>query len=318
MLQDLRRETDRLVALWKESVEVQVWKSDDVKDVVIAKINWSENLARVQRLLKAEKVKGQQLHAEKVRDQQKLQEMKVSQQQLEAEKVKAQQQLQAERVKGQQQLQAEKRRAEAELAALYHTHQEEKTRERERVKRFYTGIQQKKTSLLKQVMKRIEEKDVLSKLVQQLCEEFDVRLLAIDSGLRFLMDVPIEEWKGVKELQEKLKKVLEGALLLKQEETEVTWTEVTSCNNKRLYQLDVSGHPTVVSLVQTARQYYGMSTGTTDDTLIVSCGRPATVDVITREDMEFPRQVCADPSGNVYIACSGSSRLRRKIGTNAG
>ncbi|KAK7506872.1 hypothetical protein BaRGS_00001723, partial [Batillaria attramentaria] len=276
MLQDLKRETDRLVALWMESVEVQVWKSSDdhgatsavkettecvmvtpksttisldsgsvcveqisddvmhrtVQDVAIAKINWSENLARVQRLLKAEKVKGQQLHAEKVRDQQKLQEMKVSQQQLEAEKVKAQQQLQAERVKGQQQLQAEKRRAEAELAALYHTHQEEKTRERERVKRFYTGIQQKKTSLLKQVMKRIEEKDVLSKLVQQLCEEFDVRLLAIDSGLRFLMDVPVEEWKGVKELQEKLKKVLEGALLLKQEETEVTWTEMTSCSTE--------------------------------------------------------------------------------------
>nr|KAG5699683.1 hypothetical protein BaRGS_022081 [Batillaria attramentaria] len=216
-----------------------------VKDVAIAKINWSENLARVQRQLEAEKVKGQQLQAEKVK----------SQQQLAEEKVKGQQQLQAEKVIGQQQLQAEKRRAEAELAALYHTHQEEKTRERERVKRFYIGIQQKKTSLLKQVMKRIEEKDVLSKLVQQLCEEFDVRLLAIDSGLRFLMDVPVEEWKGVKELQEKLRKVLEDALLPKQEKEEVTWTEVTSCNMKR------------------------------------------------------PRQVCTDPSGNVYIACSDSGRV---------
>ncbi|KAK7487067.1 hypothetical protein BaRGS_00021737, partial [Batillaria attramentaria] len=251
VLQDLRRETDRLVALWMEPVEVQVWKSDDdhgatsgvkgttecvmvtpksttinwglgsvcveqisddvihrtVKDVAIAKINWSENLARVQRQLEAEKVKGQQLHADMVG---------------------GQQQLAAEKVKGQQQLEAEKRRAEAELAALYHTHQKEKTRERERVKRFYTGIQQKKTSLLKHVMGRIEEKDVLSKLVQQLCEEFDVRLLAIDSGLRFLMDVPVEEWKGVKELQEKLQKMLEDALLPKQEKEEVTWTEVTS------------------------------------------------------------------------------------------
>nr|KAG5699679.1 hypothetical protein BaRGS_022077 [Batillaria attramentaria] len=81
-------------------------------------------------------------------------------------------------------------------------------------------------------MKRIEEKDVLSKLVQQLCEEFDVRLLAIDSGLRFLMDVPVEEWKGVKELQEKLKKILEDALLPKQEKEEVTWTEVTSCSTQ--------------------------------------------------------------------------------------
>nr|KAG5699687.1 hypothetical protein BaRGS_022085 [Batillaria attramentaria] len=207
VLQDLRRETDRLVALWMEPVEVQVWKSDDVKEVAIAKINWSENLARVQRQLEAEKVKAQQLHADMVG---------------------GQQQLAAEKVKGQQQLEAEKRRAEAELAALYHTHQKEKTRERERVKRFYTGIQQKKTSLLKHVMGRIEEKDVLSKLVQQLCEEFDVRLLAIDSGLRFLMDVPVEEWKGVKELQEKLQKMLENALLPKQEKEEVTWTEVTS------------------------------------------------------------------------------------------
>nr|KAG5699688.1 hypothetical protein BaRGS_022086 [Batillaria attramentaria] len=151
-------------------------------------------------------------------------------QQLAAEKVKGQQQLQAEKVKGQQQLEAEKRRSEAELAALYHTHQKEKTRERERVKRFYTGIQQKKTSLLKQVMKRIEEKDVLSKLVQQLCEEFDVRLLAVDSGLRFLMDVPVEEWEGVKELQEKIKKLLEDALLPEQEKEKVMWTEVTSCS----------------------------------------------------------------------------------------
>nr|KAG5714401.1 hypothetical protein BaRGS_006847 [Batillaria attramentaria] len=106
-------------------------------------------------------------------------------------------------------------------------------------------------------MKRIEEKDVLSKLVQQLCEEFDVRLLAIDSGLRFLMDVPVEEWEGVKELQksykEKLQKILEDALLSKQEKEEVTWTEVTSCN--------------------------------------VKC----------------PCQVCADLSGNVYIACSDSA-----------
>nr|KAG5714398.1 hypothetical protein BaRGS_006844 [Batillaria attramentaria] len=81
-------------------------------------------------------------------------------------------------------------------------------------------------------MKRIEEKDVLSKLVQHLCEEFDVRLLAIDSGLRFLMDVPVEEWKGVKELQEKLQKILEDALLSKQEKEEVTWTEVTSCSTQ--------------------------------------------------------------------------------------
>nr|KAG5714395.1 hypothetical protein BaRGS_006841 [Batillaria attramentaria] len=145
--------------------------------------------------------------------------------------VRGQQQLTAEKVKGQQQLQA-KGRAETELAALYQTHQEEKTRERERVKTFYIGMQQKKTSLLKQVMERIEEKDVLSKLVQQLCEEFDVRLLAIDSGLKFLMDVPVEEWEGVKELQEKLQKMLEDALLPKQEKEKVTWMEVTSCSTQ--------------------------------------------------------------------------------------
>ncbi|KAK7506855.1 hypothetical protein BaRGS_00001706, partial [Batillaria attramentaria] len=169
-----------------------------VKDVVIAKINWPEKLEGVQRQLEAEKVKGQQL-------------------------------------------QAEKRRAEAELAALHDTHQEEKTRERERVETFYIGIQQKKTSLLKHVLERIGEKDVLSNLVQQLCE-FDVRLLAIDSGLRFLMDVSVEEWKGVKELQEKLKKVLEDALLPKQQKKEVTWTEVTTCSTQT-GDADTPGEP---------------------------------------------------------------------------
>nr|KAG5699695.1 hypothetical protein BaRGS_022093 [Batillaria attramentaria] len=143
------------------------------------------------------------------------------QRQLKMEKVRGQQQLNAEKVRGQQKLEAEKSRAE-----------QEKATERERVKTFYIGIQQKKTSLLKQVMKRIEEKDVLSKLVQQLSEEFDVRLLAIDSGLRFLMDVPVEEWEGVKELQEKIKKLLEDALLPEQEKEKVTWTEVTSCSTQ--------------------------------------------------------------------------------------
>nr|KAG5714396.1 hypothetical protein BaRGS_006842 [Batillaria attramentaria] len=222
MLQDLRRETDRLVALWMEPVEVQVWKSDDVKDVVIIKLDWPENLARVQKLKKEKQSLFRQLKQMKVSGQRRLKMEKVrGQQQLAAEKVRGQQQLQAEKVRGQQKLEAEKRRAE-----------QEKATEREKVKTFYTGIQQKKTSLLKQVMERIEEKDVLSKLVQQLCEEFDVRLLAIDSGLRFLMDVPVEEWEGVKELQEMLQKLLEDALLPKREKEKVTWTEVTSCSTQ--------------------------------------------------------------------------------------
>nr|KAG5699686.1 hypothetical protein BaRGS_022084 [Batillaria attramentaria] len=211
MLQDLRRETDRLLALWKEPVEVQVWKSDEVKDVVIAKLYWPENLPRVQKLKK-----------EKQSLFRRFKQMKVSgQRKLKMEKVRGQQQLEAEKVRSQQKLEAEKRRAE-----------QEKATEREKVKTFYTGIQQKKTSLLKQVMERIEEKDVLSKLVQQLCEEFDVRLLAIDSGLRFLMDVPVEEWEGVKALQEKIKKLLEDALLPKREKEKVTWTKVTSCSTQ--------------------------------------------------------------------------------------
>nr|KAG5699692.1 hypothetical protein BaRGS_022090 [Batillaria attramentaria] len=320
MLQDLRRETDRLMALWMEPVEVQVWKSDDVEDVVIIKLDWPENLPRVQKLKKEKQSLFRQLK-----------QMKVSSQRQLKMEVRGQQQLAAEKVRGQQKLEAEKIRAE-----------QEKATEREKVKTFYTGIQQKKTSLLKQVMKRIEEKDVLSKLVQQLCEEFDVRLLAIDCGLRFLMDVPVEEWKGVKELQEKLQKILEDALLPKQEKEEVTWTEVTSCStqtgdaddgqrlvmidlnnkmvkvadvtnlhtvlsvtlkdmplalallhdgrvavtawNKRLYLLDVSGHPTVVSRIKTARQCWGVSAGTTANTLIVSCiFRLINVDVITYE-----------------------------------
>nr|KAG5699685.1 hypothetical protein BaRGS_022083 [Batillaria attramentaria] len=197
---------------------------------------------RGQQQLAAEKVRGQQqLQAEKVRGQQKLEvsgqrRLKMEKvrgpQQLAAEKVRGQQQLAAEKVRGQQQLQAEKVRGQQKLEAEKRRAEQEKATEREKVKTFYTGIQQKKTSLLKQVMERIEEKDVLSKLVQQLCEEFDVRLLAIDSGLRFLMDVPVEEWERVKELQEKLKKILEDALLPKQEKEKVTWTEVTSCSTQ--------------------------------------------------------------------------------------
>nr|KAG5702011.1 hypothetical protein BaRGS_015746 [Batillaria attramentaria] len=61
---------------------------------------------------------------------------------------------------------------------------------------------------------------------------------------------------------------------------------VTS-DKKRLYFIDVSGIPTVVTHVQTAREYWGVGSVTSDDTLVVSCVRdrdgPAGVDVITRD-----------------------------------
>ncbi|KAK7506876.1 hypothetical protein BaRGS_00001727, partial [Batillaria attramentaria] len=210
ILQDLRRETDRLVAVWNEPVEVQVWKSDDDHGATSAVKGTTECVMVTPKSTTinldsgsvcVEQISDDVIHRtvknvviakldwpENLPRVQKLKKEKQSLfRRFKQMKVSGQRKLKMEKVRGQQQLEAEKVR------------------------------EQKKTSLLKQVMKRIEEKDVLSKLVQQLCEEFDVRLLAIDSGLRFLMDVPVEEWEGVKALQKKIKKLLEDALLPKHE-----------------------------------------------------------------------------------------------------
>ena len=60
-----------------------------------------------------------------------------------------------------------------------------------------------------------------------------------------------------------------------------------TAGNKRVYLLDVTGHVTVKSRMQTVRQYVGVANGPSDDTLIVSCVQgtdgPACVDVIRRD-----------------------------------
>ena len=67
-----------------------------------------------------------------------------------------------------------------------------------------------------------------------------------------------------------------------------------TASNKRVYLLDVTGHVTVKSRMQTARQYVGVADGPSDDTLIVSCMKdsdgPACVDVI-RRDGEMVRRI---------------------------
>nr|KAG5702632.1 hypothetical protein BaRGS_028018 [Batillaria attramentaria] len=42
----------------------------------------------------------------------------------------------------------------------------------------------------------------------QLFEDFDVRLLGVDSGLKVLMDTPVEEWEGVRKRQQEIQGTL--------------------------------------------------------------------------------------------------------------
>nr|KAG5694782.1 hypothetical protein BaRGS_002735 [Batillaria attramentaria] len=168
-----------------------------VEDVVIAKMDWFKELGRDQ-------------------------ELKREKQHLVCK-------LQREKAKGRQQLESEKCRMEAELASLYRTHQAEKRKERQKLKRFVLQMEKEKGKLLKEVLKKIREKNVMSKLVQRLFDDFQVRLLGVDSGLRFLMDVPVEEWNELQKKARELQKVMEEMLLRKREQKGVTWTEVTQC-----------------------------------------------------------------------------------------
>nr|KAG5708805.1 hypothetical protein BaRGS_031959 [Batillaria attramentaria] len=254
-----------------------------------------------------------------------LQEVKVrGQQQLEAEKVRGQQQVAMEKVRGQQ-LEVEKRKAEAALAALYHAHQEEKTRERERVKMFYIGIQQKKISMLKLVLARfrvvfLPEEDSEAGTIFIMHDDGDEDdsgvMTAIPSRLFRFTPYSAGDIYGVGPFISAIVATQDGQQLVMTDfnNNAVKVADVTNPRtvlsvtldakpyrlallrngrvavtawNKRLYLIDVSGHPTVVSRVQTSREYRGVSAGTTDDTLIVSCDSdsdgPASVDVISYE-----------------------------------
>ncbi|KAK7489943.1 hypothetical protein BaRGS_00018808, partial [Batillaria attramentaria] len=166
-----------------------------VDNVILAKIDWTEELAR-----------GQELRRKKQR---------------------LVRQLEREQVIGQQQQEEARERAEQQLADLHRRHKEEKKKEKERFKHFYIGAVKTQAQPLKILMKKVGNKAGLRDVINHLFENFDVRLLAVDTGLRFLMDVPMEEYEEVLRQQDDIKQRLGQALLPNQN---AEWTQVTSVN----------------------------------------------------------------------------------------
>nr|KAG5703857.1 hypothetical protein BaRGS_031491 [Batillaria attramentaria] len=69
----------------------------------------------------------------------------------------------------------------------------------------------------------------MSATIQKLFDDFDVRLLGVDSGLRFLMDTPFEEYAEVEQREQDIRGTV-GKVLL--EGCEVKWGKTTPCDHQ--------------------------------------------------------------------------------------
>ena len=142
---------------------------------------------------------------------------------LRAEKLAAEEREKALREK----LRSEERRSSTRLNWLKEKHREELEREREKFMRFVLRVEERDRLLLSQAASSMEEM-TLRDVVTRLHRDFDVRLLAIDTGLTFLLDTPVERRVSVVEQQLEVRAVL-AALLPESLRQSVRWSEAMLC-----------------------------------------------------------------------------------------
>ena len=105
--------------------------------------------------------------------------------------------------------------------------QKEKREEHAKVSTFVLRLDQRDRRLAEDVVERMEEGQ-LRDVAKQLVREYNVRLLAVDCGLSFLLDVPEAEWAVVEEWHVQMGEVLQK-LLPRDVRHEVKWRSPILC-----------------------------------------------------------------------------------------
>nr|KAG5689636.1 hypothetical protein BaRGS_029875 [Batillaria attramentaria] len=171
-------------------------------------------------------------------------------------------------------------RAKKELEDLQRRQQEERQQDQSHVKTFYLEISQSKAEHLRELVKKVQEEDGLREVIHNLLKDFNVRLLGIDSGLRFLLDVPVEEYEDVLRQQDDMKKLLEQAcpdMIVEDDHLNPFIRAIIVTQSGQLVMADWNN-----SMLKIC----DLNNRTVENTLIVSCTSdddgPASVDVITR------------------------------------
>nr|KAG5702643.1 hypothetical protein BaRGS_028029 [Batillaria attramentaria] len=146
------------------------------------------------------------------------------------EKLKEQRMAAAQVVAANKKLTEERRKGEERVAAITRRYEDDKKRVQEQVITFTLCLEQRNRQLLTEVTSRLDE-GRMREAVETLHEDFNVRLLGVDCGLRFLMEAPASEWTHVVDRQVDLRKVVER-LFSDSVRQEVTWAEVTRCSHQ--------------------------------------------------------------------------------------
>jgi hypothetical protein len=105
------------------------------------------------------------------------------------------------------QLQLQRQEKEKEVAALKECFEEEKAREQEKVVRFVLSLEERDKTVLNQLAVGVETPRILQ-VAERLLQEHNIRLLAMDCGLSFLMEAPRSQWMSLTERQLSVKAML--------------------------------------------------------------------------------------------------------------
>nr|KAG5700418.1 hypothetical protein BaRGS_010331 [Batillaria attramentaria] len=121
-----------------------------------------------------------------------------------------------------QMLGEEKSKGDKRLADIIRLY-EDKKRVEEQVMTFVIQVEEAHRQLL---AGRHLDKQRLSDVIQRLFQQFNIRLLGADCGLRFLLDAPVSQWVKVVEKQMEVQAVLSD-LIPEDARRAVAWAEVT-------------------------------------------------------------------------------------------
>ncbi|KAK7487986.1 hypothetical protein BaRGS_00020731 [Batillaria attramentaria] len=229
-----------------------------VTDALVAKITWDEDRERKLRELRQQHIDELRREVGKVNEQKRKVEAELEEARQEAERVrqetkKLKTQLSEAKARGLegekyrkelkrrlQQAQERLRNAEIRVAILEQMLGEEKSkgdkrladiirlyedkrRVEEQVMTFVIQVEEAHRQLL---AGRHLDKQRLSDVIQRLFQQFNIRLLGADCGLRFLLDAPVSQWVKVVEKQMEVQAVLSD-LIPEDARRAVAWAEVT-------------------------------------------------------------------------------------------
>jgi hypothetical protein len=121
----------------------------------------------------------------------------------------------------------QQREAERHVTALRHQFQEDQARHQNQVIKFVLKLQARDQAVLRQAAVAMDTERVID-VIERLYQDLDVRLLGVDCGLSFLMELPASRWRAVVDDQLATITNTLGGLLPDDVRQTTSWSDVTT------------------------------------------------------------------------------------------